>query len=51
MNPAPLDRDWETAEDLLAGYHERVPFVKKLMMDTMRKASEKGFLSTIEGRR
>jgi DNA polymerase I-like protein with 3'-5' exonuclease and polymerase domains len=46
-----LGVDQETAEDLLAGYHERVPFVKKLMMDTMRKASEKGFLSTIEGRR
>ena len=46
-----LGVDQETAEDLLAGYHERVPFVKKLMMDTMRKSSEKGFLSTIEGRR
>jgi DNA polymerase I-like protein with 3'-5' exonuclease and polymerase domains len=46
-----LGVDQETAEELLAGYHERVPFVKKLMMDTMRKAGDKGFLSTIEGRR
>ena len=46
-----LGVDQETAEELLADYHERVPFVKKLMMDTMRKAGDKGFLSTIEGRR
>tara|TARA_R100000654_G_scaffold20206_1_gene40869 strand:+ start:267 stop:2144 length:1878 start_codon:yes stop_codon:yes gene_type:complete len=46
-----LGVDQETAMDILAGYHERVPFVKKLMMDTQRKAGEKGFLTTLEGRR
>ena len=46
-----LGVDQETAMDILAGYHERVPFVKKLMLDTQRVASDKGFLTTLEGRR
>jgi DNA polymerase I-like protein with 3'-5' exonuclease and polymerase domains len=41
----------EDATDLLNGYHERVPFVKQLMNDTMTRASKKGFLFTLEGRR
>ncbi len=46
-----LGVDLETATDLLTGYHERVPFVKQLMNDTMNKASKKGYLSTLLGRR
>ena len=41
----------EDATEMLANYNERVPFVKQLMNDTMNKASKKGYLSTIEGRR
>ncbi len=41
----------EDATELLNAYHERVPFVKQLMNDTMNKASKKGFLFTLEGRR
>ena len=41
----------EEATDLLQSYHERVPFVKQLMNDTMNKASKKGYLSTLLGRR
>ena len=41
----------EDATELLNGYHERVPFVKQLMNDTMNKAGKKGFLATLEGRR
>jgi DNA polymerase I-like protein with 3'-5' exonuclease and polymerase domains len=41
----------EEATDLLQSYHERVPFVKQLMNDTMNKASKKGFIYTLEGRR
>ena len=41
----------EDATELLNSYHERVPFVKQLMNDTMNKASKKGFLFTLEGRR
>ena len=46
-----LGVDMETATELLASYHERVPFVKQLMNDTMNKASKKGYLSTLLGRR
>jgi len=46
-----LGVDLETASDLLAAYHERVPFVKQLMNDTMNKAGKKGYLSTLLGRR
>ena len=46
-----LGVDLETATELLAAYHERVPFVKQLMNDTMNKASKKGYLSTLLGRR
>jgi len=46
-----LGLDLEDASDLLAGYHERVPFVKKLMNDTMYQAGKKGYLSTLLGRR
>ena len=39
-----LGVDQETASDLLAGYHERVPFVKKLMNGhNERKAGEERF--------
>ena len=41
----------EEATELLNSYHQRVPFVKQLMNDTMNKASKKGFLFTLEGRR
>ena len=41
----------EDATEMLANYNERVPFVKQLMNDTMNKAGNKGFLSTLEGRR
>ena len=41
----------EEATELLNSYHQRVPFVKQLMSDTMNKASKKGFLFTLEGRR
>ena len=46
-----LGVDLETASDLLTAYHERVPFVKQLMNDTMNKAGKKGHLSTLLGRR
>jgi DNA polymerase I-like protein with 3'-5' exonuclease and polymerase domains len=46
-----LGLDLEDASDLLAGYHERVPFVKKLMHDTMYQAGKKGYLFTLLGRR
>ena len=46
-----LGVDQETATDLLTSYHERVPFVKQLMNDTMNKAGKKGYLSTLLGRR
>ena len=41
----------EDAEELLADYHERVPFVKKLMNRTMYASSKKGFLRTLRGRK
>ena len=46
-----LGVDLETASDLLAAYHERVPFVKQLMNDTMNKAGKKGHLRTLLGRK
>jgi len=46
-----LGVDQETATDLLVAYHERVPFVKKLINDTMNKAGKKGYLRTLLGRR
>ena len=46
LNPVP---PCATATSVAA--HVPVPIVKKLMMSTMRKSSDKGFLSTIEGRR
>ena len=46
-----LGVDQETATDLLVAYHERVPFVKKLMNDTMNRAGKKGYLRTLLGRR
>ena len=46
-----LGVDLETASDLLTSYHQRVPFVKQLMNDTMNKASKKGHLFTLLGRR
>ena len=46
-----LGVDLETASDLLTSYHQRVPFVKQLMNDTMNKAGKKGYLSTLLGRR
>ena len=46
-----LGVDLETATELLTSYHERVPFVKQLMNDTMNKAGKKGYLSTLLGRR
>jgi len=46
-----LGVDQETATDLLVAYHERVPFVKKLINDTMNRAGKKGYLRTLLGRR
>jgi DNA polymerase I-like protein with 3'-5' exonuclease and polymerase domains len=46
-----LGVDLETATELLTAYHERVPFVKKLMNDTMNKAGSKGYLRTLLGRK
>ena len=46
-----LGVDLETATELLTAYHERVPFVKKLMNDTMNKAGNKGYLRTLLGRK
>ena len=46
-----LGLNLEDASDLLATYHERVPFVKQLMNRTMASAGKKGFLRTLLGRR
>ena len=46
-----LGVDQETATELLTSYHERVPFVKQLINDTMNKAGKKGYLRTLLGRR
>jgi DNA polymerase I-like protein with 3'-5' exonuclease and polymerase domains len=46
-----LGVDLETATDLLTSYHQRVPFVKQLMNDTMNKAGKKGYLRTLLGRK
>ena len=46
-----LGLNLEDASDLLATYHERVPFVKQLMNRTMSSAGKKGFLRTLLGRR
>ena len=46
-----LGLNLEDAEDILATYHGRVPFVKQLMKDTMYKAGKKGYLRTLLGRR
>ena len=46
-----LGLNQEDAEDLLADYHDRVPFVRQLMKDTMYKAGKKGFLRTLRGRK
>ena len=46
-----LGLNLEDATELLNSYHERVPFVKQLMNDTMNKAGKKGYLSTLEGRK
>ena len=46
-----LGLNLEDAEEILATYNGRVPFVKQLMKDTMRKAGKKGYLRTLLGRR
>ena len=39
------------AEQLFARYHKRVPFIRGLTNACMRKASNKGFITTLLGRR
>jgi DNA polymerase I-like protein with 3'-5' exonuclease and polymerase domains len=46
-----LGLNLEDAEEILATYHGKVPFVKQLMKDTMYKAGKKGYLRTLLGRR
>ena len=39
------------AEDLISKYHQRVPFVKALADSCMRNASNRGFITTLLGRK
>jgi DNA polymerase I-like protein with 3'-5' exonuclease and polymerase domains len=39
------------AEDLISKYHKRVPFVKALADSCMRNASNRGFITTLLGRK
>ena len=39
------------AEDLISRYHQRVPFVKALADSCMRNASNRGFITTLLGRK
>ena len=41
----------EKAKNLLATYHEKVPFVKQLIYQTMDRAQQRGWIRTILGRK
>ena len=46
-----LGLNLEDAEEILATYHGKVPFVKQLMKDTMYNAGKNAYLRTLLGRR
>jgi len=46
-----LGIDYDQAQQILAAYHQRVPFVKKLSEKVMQVADTKGYIITFGGRR
>jgi len=48
---ASLGLDFEDAQDLFATYHKKVPFVKELSEYAINRATQKGVIRTLLGRR
>jgi DNA polymerase I-like protein with 3'-5' exonuclease and polymerase domains len=48
---ASLGLEYEEAQDLFATYHEKVPFVRELSDYSVNRASQKGVIRTVLGRR